>query len=91
MRNLIGIFSGLSGRTEADILAEFGGQGFGVFKPALAELAVDVISPISQKMNQLLADQDELDKLLASGAEQAYAIANPVLADVKKIIGLTPP
>ena len=89
-RNLVGIFSGLSGRGEAQILAEFGGQGFGVFKPALAELAVDVISPISQKMNQLLAEPDEIDKLLASGAEQAHAITGPVLEDVKKIVGLTP-
>ncbi len=89
-RNLVGIFSGLSGRTEAHILAEYGGQGFGVFKPALAELAVDVISPISQKMNQLLAEPDEIDKLLASGAEQAFVITGPVLQDVKKIIGLTP-
>ena len=89
-RNLVGIFSGLSGRTESHILAEFGGQGFGVFKPALAELVVDVISPISQKMNQLLAEPDEIDKLLASGAEQAYAITGPVLEDGKRIIGLAP-
>jgi tryptophanyl-tRNA synthetase len=88
-RNLVGIFSGLSRRAEEDILAEFGGQGFGIFKPALAELAVDVISPISQRMNQLLAEPDEIDKLLAFGAEQAHAITGPVLADVKKIIGLT--
>ena len=88
-RNLVGIFSGLSGRTEADILAEFGGQGFGVFKPALAELAINVISPISQKMNQLLYEKAEIDKLLASGAEQAHAITSPILADVKKIVGLT--
>jgi len=90
-RNLVGIFSGLSGRTESHILAEFGGQGFGVFKPALAELVVDVISPISQKMNQLLAEPGEIDKLLVSGAEEACAISGPVLEDVKKIIGLTPP
>ena len=42
-------------------------------------------------MNQLLAEPDEIDKLLASGAEEAYAITGPVLEDVKKIIGLTPP
>ena len=89
-RNLVGIFSGLSGRAESDILDEFGGHGFGVFKPALAELAVDVISPISQNMNQLLAEPDEIDKLLARGAEQAHGIAGPILSDVKKIIGLTP-
>ena len=88
-RNLVGIFSGLSGRTEADILTEFGGQGFGVFKSNLAALAVNVIFPISEKMNQLLAEPDEIDKLLASGAEQAHAITGPILGEVKKIIGLS--
>ena len=89
-RNLVGIFSGLSGRSEADILSEFGGQGFAVFKPALAELAVHVIAPIGAKMNQLLAEPEEIDRLLTSGAEQAQALTAPVLADVKKIIGLSP-
>ena len=88
-RNLVGIFSGLSGRTEADILTEFGGQGFGVFKSNLAALAVNVIFPIREKMNQLLAEPDEIDKLLASGAEQAHAITGPILGEVKKIIGLS--
>ena len=89
-RNLVGIFAGLSGRSEADILREFGGQGFGVFKPALAELAVQVIAPIGEKMNQLLAEPDEIDRLLAKGADQAHSLTDPVLADVKKIIGLSP-
>ena len=89
-RNLVGIFAGLSGRSEADILSEFGGQGFGVFKPALADLAVQVIAPIGAKMNQLLAEPEEIDRLLAKGAEQAQALTAPVLADVKKIIGLSP-
>ena len=87
---MVGIFAGLSGRSEADILSEFGGQGFGVFKPALADLAVQVIAPIGAKMNQLLAEPEEIDRLLAKGAEQAQALTAPVLADVKKIIGLSP-
>ena len=89
-RYLVGIFAGLYGSSEADILREFGGQGFGVFKPALAELAVQVIAPIGEKMNQLLAEPDEIDRLLAKGADQAHSLTDPVLADVKKIIGLSP-
>lgn len=86
-RNLVGIFAGLSGRSEADVLAEYGGQGFGVFKPALAELTVSVISPISQKMNALLEDEAEIDKILAKGADRARAISAPILAQVKDIMG----
>ena len=86
-RNLVGIYAGLSGRTEADILSEFGGQGFGVFKPALADLTISVISPISEKMNALLKDETEIDQILADGAERARAISAPILAEVKDIMG----
>ena len=85
--NLVGIFAGLSGRSQADVLSEFGGQGFGVFKPALAELAVLQIAPISAEMNKLLEDDAQIDALLEKGAEQAQAIAGPILADVKKLVG----
>lgn len=85
--NLVSIFAGLSGRNQADILSEFGGQGFGVFKPALAELAVSQIAPISAEMNKLLAQEDEIDAVLEKGAAQAQAIAVPILAEVKKLVG----
>ena len=85
--NLVGIFAGLSGRSQADILSEFGGQGFGVFKPALAELAVSQIAPISAEMNKLLKQKDEIDAILEKGATQAQAIAAPILAEVKKLVG----
>lgn len=85
--NLVGIFAGLSGRSQADILSEFGGQGFGVFKPALAELAVSQIAPISAEMNKLLKQEDEIDAILEKGATQAQAIAAPILAEVKKLVG----
>ena len=85
--NLVGIFAGLSGRSQADVLSEFGGQGFGVFKPALAEFAVLQIAPISAEMNKLLEDDAQIDALLEKGAEQAQAIAGPILAEVKKLVG----
>lgn len=86
-RNLIGIYAGLSGRAQEDVLAEFAGQGFGAFKPALAELAIEVISPISAEMRRLLNDVAEIDNQLAKGAMRARAISEPIIADVKKIVG----
>ena len=85
--NLVGIFAGLSGRSQADILSEFGGQGFGIFKPALVELAVSQIAPISAEMNKLLTQEDEIDAVMEKGAAQAQAIAVPILAEVKKLAG----
>ena len=86
-RNLIGIYAGLSSRSQDDVLAEFAGQGFGAFKPALAELATEVIAPISAEMRRLLNDVGEIDNQLANGAKRAQAIAEPVLDEVKQIVG----
>ena len=86
-RNLIGIYAGLSGRSQEDVLSEFAGQGFGAFKPALAELATDVIAPISAEMRRLLGDVAEIDNQLAKGAQRAQAIAEPILEEVKEIVG----
>jgi len=85
--NLVGIYAALSGGGDADVLAEFGGQGFGVFKPALAELVVDKIAPISAELNRLEADPGYLHGGLSDGAARAAAIADPIVRDVKKIVG----
>ncbi len=87
--NLVGIYSALSGRSVADILAEYGGQGFGAFKPALAEMTVTKIAPIGEEMRRLMQSPDEIDAILADGAERAAALARPVLREVYETLGLT--
>jgi tryptophanyl-tRNA synthetase len=89
--NLIGIFGALADQTVDQVLAEFGGKGFGQFKPALAELAVNVLSPITGEMNRMLADPAYVDGILHKGYERANAIAAPHLAEVKEIVGFLKP
>jgi tryptophanyl-tRNA synthetase len=86
-RNLVAIYAALAGVTEAEVLKDFAGQGFGAFKPRLADLAVSVMAPIGAEMRRLLADTAEIDRVLADGAERAQAIAAPTLAEVKKLVG----
>ena len=69
------------------MLAEFGGQGFGVFKPALADVAVEYLAPVSDEFRRLIADKAEIDRILRKGAEQASAVADPIVAETKKIVG----
>ncbi len=85
--NLVGIYSALAKKTDADVLAEYGGQGFGVFKPALADLVVEKIAPIGEEMRRLEADHAYLQTVLSEGAGQAASIADKVVKDVKEIIG----
>jgi tryptophanyl-tRNA synthetase len=85
--NLVGIYAALSNKSVDAVLAEYGGKGWGVFKPALADLAVSVLSPIANEMQRLVADRGEMDRILRDGADRARAIAAPVMADVRQIVG----
>ena len=69
------------------MLAEFGGRGFGDFKPVLADLAVAKLSPIGDEMRRLLRNPGDIDIVLAEGADRAASIARPFLAQVREIIG----
>jgi tryptophanyl-tRNA synthetase len=86
--NLVGIFAALADISKADVLRERGGAQFSAFKPALSELAVSRLAPIAGEMRRLLADPGHIDRVLANGAERARAIANPVLDEVKDLVGL---
>ena len=89
--NLVGIFAALAGQTKAQVLKTFGGQGFGQnFKPALADLVVSRLAPVSARMRGYLADPGQIDAILSEGAEKARAIADPVLAQTKQIVGFWP-
>lgn len=85
--NLVGIYAALTGQTKSDVLAEYGGQGFGVFKPALAEVAVQYLAPISDEYRRLVGDTAEIDRILGAGAEKARAVAEPVVREAKQIVG----
>jgi len=85
--NLVAIFAALSDRTKADVLAEFAGQGFGAFKPRLADLAVESLRPVTEAMRRYMADPAEIDRVLRAGAERARAIADPVVAETKALVG----
>ncbi len=85
--NLLSIYCALSEESRDDVTAHFEGKGFGTFKPALADLAVDKLAPMSALMNRYLADTEEIDRILAAGADRASAIAQPIMADIRKIIG----
>ena len=87
-RNLVNIYAALSDQTIDQVLAEVGGQQFGTFKPALAELAVSKMGPITAEMQRLMADEPEIDRILARGAEQAREITTPILKRTYEIVGM---
>ena len=86
--NLVGIYAAMSGRSVADILGEFGGKGFGTFKPALGELLVESLAPINARFVELRQDTAALDAILRQGAAKARALAAPTLDRAYAALGL---
>jgi len=87
-KNLVGIYAAVTGESVEEVLARFAGQGFGAFKPALADVLVGLIAPIRQRLDALRKDPAELDRILADGAERAAALGAPILARAKTAVGL---
>ncbi len=87
-QNLVGIYGAITGESVEQVLARFAGQGFGQFKPALADVLVALIAPIRERFNALRRDTAELDRILAAGAARASEIGAPVLAEARAAVGL---
>jgi tryptophanyl-tRNA synthetase len=87
-RNLVGIMAAVTGESEPAILARFEGQGFGAFKPALADALVALIAPIRTRYEALVADGAELDRILDRGAGKAIDLAAPTMLAAKRAVGL---
>ncbi|MFS0736476.1 tryptophan--tRNA ligase [Sphingomonas sp. 1P06PA] len=87
-KNLVGIYAALTGETVDAVLGRVAGQGFGSFKPALADLLIETLAPIRARLEDLRRDPAELDRLLARGAEKARAAAAPQLAAAYAAMGL---
>jgi tryptophanyl-tRNA synthetase len=87
-RNLVNIYAALAGSTPEVVVEEFAGKGFGAFKPALADLAVAKVAPMSAEMTRLMADPAEIDRILGVGARRAEALAQPILDRTLDIVGM---
>lgn len=86
--NLVGIYGALAGMSTGDVLRQFGGQGFGVFKPALGELLVETLAPITRRFRELKDDREALDAILARGAARARELGTPTLDAAYRALGL---
>ena len=87
-RNLVGIMAAITGETEVQVLARFAGQGFGAFKPALADALIAMLSPIRGRLEDLRADPDAIERHLATGAAKARELGAPTLAGAQRAVGL---
>src|SRR5688572_2749774 len=88
-KNLVGIYGAVTGESVEQVLARFAGQGFGAFKPALADALIALIAPLRTRLFDLRAHPGELDRILAAGADKARALGAPTLTEAYKAVGLS--
>ena len=88
-KNLVGIFAAVTDGTVEAVLATHSGQGFGSFKSTLTDALVTLIAPLRTRLVELRGDPDEIDRVLASGADKARALAAPTIAEAYRVLGLT--
>lgn len=86
--NLLTIYSLCSGESIADAEKRFAGQGYGVFKDAVADAVISVVEPIQTEQKRLVADKSYLEGVLKQGAEQAERVARKTLDKVYRKVGL---
>jgi tryptophanyl-tRNA synthetase len=85
--NLVTLYAALSNKTKEAVIQEFAGKQFSEFKPALIDLSIAKIAPITARMSKLMNDKAEIDRILAAGNEKANAIADKTLVEARKIMG----
>jgi tryptophanyl-tRNA synthetase len=88
-KNLVGIYAAVTEASIEQVLEQFAGQGFGAFKPALADALIALVAPLRTRLDEFRRDPAELDRLLAEGAARARELGAPTLAEAHRAVGLT--
>lgn len=92
VNNLLGIYQAITGKDKTAVEADFAGaRGYGDLKVGVAELVIETLRPIQARYKELMDDAAELDRLLAHGAQQARAVSQPKVDEMKRIMGLVLP
>lgn len=89
-KNLLTIYAALSDMTLESVVGSFAGKQFSALKADLVDLAVEKLSPITQKMNELMSHPDEIRKILQRGADHAESIASVHLKEIREDLGTWP-
>jgi tryptophanyl-tRNA synthetase len=90
LMNLLDIYAVLAGESVTEIERRYEGRGYADFKADLAEVVVEALAPIQERIRELEADKSYTLEVLKTGAERAEAIAGRTLAKVRERVGLVP-
>ena len=89
--NLVGIYAALTDRLVSDVCGEYADASFSDFKAKLTEVAVEVLAPVGEEMKRLMRAPGDVDAVLRDGGERAEALAAPIIAEAKRLVGFLQP
>ncbi|MDD7794969.1 tryptophan--tRNA ligase [Clostridium sp. 'White wine YQ'] len=90
IKNLINILCSIKGITPEDVVANYTDKGYAEFKKDVGDAIVDELTPLQEKINNLLLNKSYLEEIYKNGAVKASYVANKTLRKVQKKIGLIP-
>ncbi|KEH99267.1 tryptophan--tRNA ligase [Clostridium massiliodielmoense] len=90
VKNLITILSAITGESIEEIEKHYEGQGYAQFKKDVAEAIVGELTPIQEKVKELVSNKEYLESIFKKGAEKANYIANKTLRKMQKKVGFIP-
>ena len=85
--NLMSIYSSVTGLSFDEIERDFAGKGYGVFKPAVGDAVIELLRPIREESNRMIAEKDYLQSVYTDGARRAQSVARKTLRKVYKRVG----
>ncbi|WP_298029800.1 tryptophan--tRNA ligase [uncultured Dysosmobacter sp.] len=85
--NLLTIYCAATGKTLEEAEAEFAGQGYGVFKPAVGDAVIELMRPIREEAERLMGDKAYLEGIYRDGAQRAQYLARKTLSKVQRKVG----
>ena len=86
INNLLTIYHLLTGKTDQEVEAHFGGKGYASLKQELADVTIEFLKPIQERVQAI--DDGKLNTILEGGAQRAEEIARARIADAKRKMGL---
>jgi tryptophanyl-tRNA synthetase len=84
------ILSGVTGKSIAQLEAEFTGQMYGHLKGAVAEAVSAMLGDLQQRYHHFRNDEALLQQVMRDGATKARARAQATLAQVYEAVGFVP-
>lgn len=87
IKNLINVYSCVTGKTPSEVEREFDGRGYGDFKLAVGEAVANHLKPVQDEFARLSKDKAYIDGIIKENAEKAGYYANKTLRKVQKKVG----